>query len=117
MKKLTVIVPVYFNEGSLPLLFQELCNVEKELQEIGLALELIFVDDGSRDNSWAELLKIKNQRNETKLVKLTRNFGSIRASKAGCRFVTGDCFTVLSADLQDPPRLILDMGFLAVSSG
>jgi dolichol-phosphate mannosyltransferase len=109
MKTLSIIVPVYFNEGSLPILFTELCAVEKSLQEKGMALELIFVDDGSRDRSWEELLKIKKQRDNTRIIKLTRNFGSIRASKTGCRFATGDCFTILSADLQDPPQLILDM--------
>jgi glycosyltransferase involved in cell wall biosynthesis len=109
MKTLSVIVPVYFNEGSLPLLFRELCGVEKALQGKGIALEMIFVDDGSLDGSWGELLKIRQQRQNTRIIRLTRNFGSIRASKAGCRFVTGDCFTILSADLQDPPKLILDM--------
>lgn len=109
MKTLSVIIPVYFNEGSLPLLFRELCGVEKALQGKGMALEMIFVDDGSLDGSWGELLKIRQQRKNTRIVRLTRNFGSIRASKAGCRFANGACFTILSADLQDPPQLILDM--------
>jgi len=109
MKTLSVIVPVYFNEGSLPQLFGELCAVEAALRDAGMALEMIFVDDGSLDRSWDELLKIKKQRENTRIIRLTRNFGSIRASKAGCRFVTGDCFCTLSADLQDPPPLLLNM--------
>ena len=109
MKTVSVVVPVYYNEGSLPLLFAELLQVEKALLEKQLQLELIFVDDGIGDGSWEQLLKIKEQRQATKLVKLTRNFGAIHACKTGALFVTGDCFTVLSADLQDPPELIQAM--------
>jgi dolichol-phosphate mannosyltransferase len=109
MKKLSVVVPVYFNEASLPLLFQELQGVERKLVDRGLELELIFVDDGSRDGSWRELLRIKKDRPNTRIVKLTRNFGAVHASKAGLQLVTGDCFVVLAADLQDPPELILQM--------
>ena len=106
MKTLSVVVPVYYNEGSLPLLFAELQRVEERLLAKQLQLELIFVDDGSGDGSWQQLLKIKEQREATTLIKLTRNFGAIHACKAGVRFVTGDCFTILAADLQDPPELI-----------
>ncbi|HBL29155.1 MAG TPA: glycosyl transferase [Acidobacteria bacterium] len=105
----SVIVPVYFNEHSLPLLFDALLEVEGGLRERGLALELIFVDDGSRDGSLAVLRQLKARRPATKVVKLTRNFGAVHASKTGMRFVTGDCFVVLAADLQDPPELILEM--------
>ena len=106
MKTVSVVIPVYFNEGSLPLLFAELVQVERTLLGKQLRLELIFVDDGSGDGSWQQLLKIKEQREATKLVKLTRNFGAIHACKTGVQFVTGDCFTILAADLQDPPELI-----------
>jgi dolichol-phosphate mannosyltransferase len=109
---LSVVVPVYFNEPSLPVLFDALLEVEKGLQERGLALELIFVDDGSRDGSLAALRAIKQRRPATKVVKLTRNFGAVHASKLGFRFVTGDCFMILAADLQDPPELILQMADL-----
>lgn len=109
MKKLSIIVPVYFNELSLPLLFIHLQKLEQNLIEKGIATELIFVDDGSGDNSFAELLKIKHARPETKIVKLTRNFGNVRAEKTGYRYVTGDCFCCLAADLQDPPELISEM--------
>ncbi len=109
MKKVSVVVPVYYNEGSLPPLFAELRAVEEKLLQRGLELELIFVDDGSGDGSYRELLKIKEQRPATRVVKLSRNFGAVHASKTGLQFVTGDCFVVLAADLQDPPELILEM--------
>lgn len=106
---LSVVVPVYFNETSLPVLFEALLKVEEGLAERGLGLELIFVDDGSRDHSFAALREIKRRRPATKVVRLTRNFGAVHASKTGFRFVTGDGFMILAADLQDPPELILEM--------
>ena len=106
MKKISVVIPVYYNELSLPLLFDALLGLEANLREKDMELELIFVDDGSGDASFDELLKIKHQRPATKIIKHSRNFGSIRAIKTGFRFVTGDCFTFLAADLQDPPPLI-----------
>ncbi len=109
MKKVSVIVLVYYNEASLPLLFSELVKVENQLGRQDLELELIFVDDGSGDASLKELLKIKEQRESTKIIKLTRNFGGIHALKTGLQFLTGDCFIVLAADLQDPPELIPEM--------
>ena len=107
MKTISVVVPVYYNEGSLPELFQELKAVEQALADRQLALELIFVDDGSGDDSYRELLRIKEQRPATRLVKLTRNFGAVHAVKAGLQFVTGDAFTWIAADGQDPPELIV----------
>ncbi len=109
MKKVSVIVLVYYNEESLPLLFSELVKVENQLGGQDLELELIFVDDGSGDASLNELLKIKQQRESTKVIKLTRNFGGIHALKTGLQFLTGDCFIVLASDLQDPPELIPQM--------
>ena len=109
MKKISIVVPVYFNEQSLPHLFEALLNIESKLLEKSVGMELIFVDDGSKDDSLIELLKIKKSRESTKVIKLTRNFGAAHASKTGFQFVSGDCFLSLAADLQDPPELILDM--------
>ena len=69
MKKLSVVVPVYFNEGSLAPLHTELRSVEQELAGLGLELELIFVDDGSGDGSFAELVKIKAARPATRITR------------------------------------------------
>ena len=108
MKTLSVVIPVYYNEESLPLLFRELSEVEKQLSNKGVALEVIFVDDGSGDGSFDAVMKIRQQRPETKVIRLSRNFGAVHASKAGLGLVTGDCFLLLAADLQDPPGLILE---------
>jgi dolichol-phosphate mannosyltransferase len=105
-KKLSIIVPVYFNELSLPKLFEELVKVETTLQQTNVEMELLFVDDGSGDGSLGELFKIKQVRPATKIIKLTRNFGAVHATNAGFQFVTGDCFIVIAADLQDSTELI-----------
>ncbi len=71
--------------------------------------EIIFVDDGSKDNSYNELIKLRAKNDKIKLIKLSRNFGSHTAILAGLSNCTGDCATVISADLQDPPTIILEM--------
>ncbi len=109
MKTVSLVIPVYYNAGSLPLLFTELQKVEGQLHERDCELELIFVDDGSGDESIIELLKIKQQRPDTRVVKLTRNFGEAHAYKTGLKYVTGDCTARLTADLQDPPELVTKM--------
>jgi dolichol-phosphate mannosyltransferase len=106
---LSIVVPVYCNGESLPLLFDRLSGVEETLLGIGLIMELIFVDDGSTDDSLDQLLKFKEKRPNTKIIKLSRNFGEFRASKCGVQFVTGECFAILAADLQDPPELVPEM--------
>ena len=106
---ISVVIPVYFNAGSLPLLADELEGVERQLHDRGMALQLVFVDDGSQDESLAELLAIKARRPATKVVSLTRNFGSVPALRTGLRYVEGNCFAFLAADLQDPPQLIVEM--------
>ena len=109
MKTVSVIVPVYYNAESLPLLFEELQKVEGQLRERDCAMELVFVDDGSGDESMMELMKIKRQRPDTRVVKLTRNFGAVHSSKVGLNYITGDCAMWLDADLQDPPELVVEM--------
>lgn len=109
IKRLSIVVPVYFNEGSLPDLFRKLDYVEERLRARNLVLEIIFVDDGSRDNSLALLRNYKAGRENIKIIKLTRNFGAISAVKAGIEHVNGDAFLFLAADLQDPPDLIPEM--------
>ena len=110
MKLISIIVPVYYNAESLPPLFVELLKIETQLQARDCQMELVFVDDGSGDDSLVELLKIKRQRPEhTTVVKLARNFGAVHSSKVGLNYITGDCFMWIAADLQDPPELILQL--------
>ena len=106
MKKLSVIIPVYFNEMNIPKLYEKLMEVLKNNR---FCYEIIFVDDGSQDNSYLELLKVREKDNNIKILKLSKNYGSHTAILAGMSHITGDCVTVLSADLQDPPEIIEKM--------
>lgn len=105
----SVVIPVYFNEGSIPALGQKLVWLETTLTAKGVALEVIFVDDGSEDNSLQELLLVRGRLTQSKVVKLARNFGAVSAHRAGLKFVNGDCYVVIAADLQDPIETIVDM--------
>lgn len=109
VRTLSVIVPVYFNERSLPHLFEAFDDLESRLLAKGVGLELIFVDDGSEDSSLDVLLSMRARRPGTKVIKLTRNFGAVQASRAGLAYVAGDCYTVLAADLQDPVEKVDEM--------
>jgi len=108
-KTLSLILPVYFNEGTLSELFKQLERTERELSKHDTLLELIFIDDGSEDNSLKKLLNYRKIRPTTKIIKLTRNFGAVAATKTGFKFVTGDCFAIIAADLQDPIEKVLEM--------
>jgi polyisoprenyl-phosphate glycosyltransferase len=108
-RRFSVIVPVYFNGGSLRAVAEQLADFELKLHDRNVDLELIFVNDGSGDDSQQQLLLIKNRRPGTKVVKHTKNFGAVAASRTGFRFATGDAFLVLAADLQDPPETALEM--------
>jgi dolichol-phosphate mannosyltransferase len=108
MKTFSIIIPVYYNELNLPDTIPQLLKLVKKLPNHHL--ELVFVDDGSGDQSLQILLdyQLKNP-SVIKIVKLTRNFGSMAAVQAGLTMVTGDCVGVIAADLQDPPDLFLEM--------
>ena len=105
----SIVIPVYYNQGELIPLMRSLTTLVFQANP-GRAGELIFVDDGSGDGSIVELRQIQSEFSAlVTIIKLTRNFGAVHASKTGLQFVTGDCFLILAADLQDPPELILEM--------
>jgi dolichol-phosphate mannosyltransferase len=109
-RTLSVVVPVYWNAASLPILVDRLEDIEAQLIERhGVRLQLIFVNDGSGDDSQDVLVRIKQRRPEATVVRLARNFGAVHACRTGFRFVAGDAFVILAADLQDPPELLLEM--------
>ena len=104
----SIVIPVYYNEMNLADTLPRLLALENSKDD--MKLELIFVDDGSGDRSLEILLQFQEQYPEKiKVVKLTRNFGSMSAIQAGFTQATGDCVGVIAADLQDPPELFLDM--------
>ncbi|MCB0403332.1 MAG: glycosyltransferase family 2 protein [Bdellovibrionales bacterium] len=105
--KFTIVVPVYQNEANLDTSIPELLSLAPSLEG---ELELVFVDDGSKDSSFDILLNYQRQYpGVIKLVQFTKNFGQTSAIRAGIRESTGDCVGIISADLQDPPTLFLEM--------
>ncbi len=104
-KKISVVIPVFNNEESLPILFSGILNQFASNERNNL--EIIFVDDGSTDNSWTYIKKIKSEySNIIVALKLSRNFGQLAAMIAGWESASGDAVINISADLQDPPDLI-----------
>jgi dolichol-phosphate mannosyltransferase len=105
----SVILPVYFNEGCLWPLVESLRAKVLERTD-GLRGELIFVDDGSGDGSYEELIAIQKKHPAfVHVIKLTRNFGQVSALTAGFHYTRSKCVITLSADGQDPPELINEM--------
>lgn len=108
MQTLSIVVPVYYNELNLPDTVPQLLALQEKLP--GFTLQLIFVDDGSGDRSYEILMDFYQKYPQNiKVVKLTRNFGSMAAIQAGFLHADGDCVGVIAADLQDPPELFVEM--------
>mgnify|MGYP001028119294 FL=1 len=106
MSKISIVVPVYYNSDTLMMLYEDM--KEKILGKLE-DYELVFVDDGSGDNSWEIMNQIKDMDGNTKCVKLSRNFGEHAALLAGLSVCTGDCAVTKQADLQEDSEIILDM--------
>lgn len=107
MPKLSVVVPVYYNEESLNFLYERL--KETFLGLTNYTYEFIFVDDGSGDNSFKLLFQLSLTDSQCKVIRLVRNFGSTVAILAGLAHASGEVVAVISADLQDPPEMIKEM--------
>jgi glycosyltransferase involved in cell wall biosynthesis len=106
MAKLSIIIPVYYNEPNLEPLYKDL--QEKVLCKLD-EYEIVMVDDGSGDDSWKQMKKLSKIDSNIKLIKLSRNFGSHSAMLSGYLNCSGDCAVVKAADLQEPSELILGM--------
>ena len=107
MKKISVLIPCYNEEQSLPMLYPELVKLMDS--QSAHEWEVLFVNDGSLDGTLDLLRQYRNQDQRINYVSLTRNFGKEAAMLAGFDYVTGDCMVIIDADLQDPPELIPEM--------
>ena len=107
MKKISILIPCYNEEQSLPLLYPELVKLMDG--NPNYEWELMFVNDGSRDKTLEVLRSLRQQDNRVNYVDLSRNFGKENAMLAGFDHVTGDCMVIIDADLQHPPTLIPEM--------
>lgn len=109
MPKLSVIVPCYFNEDNIPVTVPELIANEANFPA-GLEFEYVFVDDGSGDGTVAALHQMRARYpDRIRVVELVANVGSYNAIVAGMAAATGDCLAIITADMQDPPELMVQM--------
>ena len=106
---LSVIVPCYNEEENVPYFYEELMKLTPFFEEKKLTLELIYVDDGSKDGTVGEIKKMNDKDSRVKLVSFSRNFGKESAIYAGFRKSKGDYVVMMDADLQDPPSLLPEM--------
>lgn len=105
-KKVSIIIPSYNEEGNIN------NTADKVLQIMdgnSIKCEIIFVSDGSKDQTFARILEKSRQDNRVKGIEFSRNFGKEAAILAGLEKGTGDCFAVMDCDLQQPPETIVDM--------
>lgn len=113
MPLLSIIVPCYNEEASIPLFYQE---TSKVLGGMDVSYELLFVDDGSSDATLSELKELALSNEHVAYIALARNFGKESAMYAGFCNAKGDYVAVMDADLQDPPSLLPEM-LAALESG
>lgn len=107
MKKLTFIVPCYNEEKNIKYFYED---VLKHFKKVKYKIELIFINDGSKDNTILELKKLTETKDfEIKVINFSRNFGKEAAVFAGLKRSTGDLTVLIDADMQQPPHLVLDM--------
>lgn len=107
MKKISILIPCYNEEKSLPMLYPELVKLMDG--NPGYEWELMFVNDGSVDGTLVELQRLHQQDTRVNYLDLSRNFGKEAAMLAGFDYVTGDAMVIIDADLQHPPTLIPEM--------
>lgn len=104
MKKITILIPCYNEEQSLPLLYPELKALMD--RQSNYDWEVLFVNDGSKDSTLNLIKTLRVADNRIQYVNLSRNFGKENAMLAGFDYASGDCMVIMDADLQDPPSLI-----------
>lgn len=107
MNLITLIIPCYNEEESLPLLYPELVKVSQGMPE--QAFEFLFVNDGSRDKTLVLLKELAQNDDRVKYISFSRNFGKEAAMYAGLENAKGDYVAFMDADMQDPPSLLPQM--------
>ena len=103
---ISIIVPCFNEEESLPLFYAEMEKIKYQLND---HFEYIFVNDGSKDRTLSILRELSQKNNSVRYLSFSRNFGKEAALYAGLKYATGDLVTVMDADLQDPPALLIQM--------
>ena len=108
MKKLSLVIPMYYEEEVANECYNRLVTVLNTIKE-KYEYEIVFVNDGSKDKTLSILEEIAKKDKNVKVITFSRNFGHQAAVTCGLRYATGDAVVIMDADLQDPPELIPDM--------
>jgi glycosyltransferase involved in cell wall biosynthesis len=104
MNKLSLVIAAYNEELNLPKIYERIVGVA--WPRFGVEIEMVFVDDHSRDGTLEVLRGLAAKDQRVKWLRLSRNFGSHKAFTAGLEYATGDAAAILAADLQDPPECV-----------
>lgn len=107
MKKISILIPCYNEEASLPLLYNELVKLMNFHSDY--IWEVLMINDGSKDRTLEIIKDLRKKDNRICYVDLSRNFGKEKAMLAGFDYVTGDCMVIMDADLQHPPYIVNKM--------
>lgn len=107
MKKITIIIPAYNEEESLPFLYERLDKLMENMKNYDF--EILFVNDGSKDKTISIIKELREKDKRISYVDFSRNLGKEIAMIAGLDYATGDCVIFMDADLQDPPELIPEL--------
>ena len=107
MKVLSLVVPCYNEEQSLPYFYDEIVRIAGILNEV--EFEILLVDDGSRGKTLQVMRQLHEKDKRVKYISFSRNFGKEAAMYAGLKNVTGDYAAIIDADLQHPPQMLIDM--------
>ena len=105
MALLSVIVPCYNEEENVRYFYEELMKNSSFFEEKKLEVEILYVDDGSKDGTVAEVKKLRKETDRVHLISFSRNFGKEAGIYAGFQKAKGDYVVIMDADLQDPPSL------------
>ena len=107
MNKISIVIPCFNEEEALPVYYEEMSRIMKQMQ--GVDFELLFVDDGSSDRTLGIMKSLHERDERCKYLSFSRNFGKESALCAGLDAATGDCAICLDSDMQFPPEVIPDM--------
>ena len=106
-EKISLVVPCYNEEESLPILYKELVRIAKEMKDEDF--EFLFINDGSKDNTLKIIKDLVKQDERVRFVSFSRNFGKEAGIYAGLENATGDYVAIMDADMQDPPSMVKKM--------
>ena len=104
---ISIVVPCFNEEESLPLFYQEISKISKQMKEVDF--EFLFVNDGSRDETLSTIKELHKKDSRVRFISFSRNFGKEAAMYAGLEHSRGDFVAVMDADLQDPPEMLIEM--------